>query len=60
LFLGAEEIDRHHGERTLDRGKRAQSAVAAFQFLHDETGRDATESGAAVALDARTKGIEPR
>ena len=45
LFVGTEEMDRHHGERALHGGESAQAAVAAFEFLHDESGGDAPEPG---------------
>jgi hypothetical protein len=58
LFFGAEEVDRHHGERSLDGGEGAQSAVPAFEFLHDQARRDASQSAATIAFDAWTKSAE--
>ena len=58
LFFRAEQIDRHHGERALHGGERAQSAVATFELLHHQPGGDAPEPGTAVAFDARSEDTE--
>src|SRR5205814_10397613 len=60
LFFRAEQIDRHHGERTLDGSEGPQSAVAAFELLHHQTRGDAPESGTAVTFDTRAENTELR
>ena len=50
LFLGAKGIDRVHHERTLHRRERADPAVAALEFLHDQPVGHVVQAGTAVFL----------
>jgi hypothetical protein len=49
-----------HAERALHGHERPESAVAAFELLHDEAVGDVVETGAAVALEVRAEHAELR
>ena len=54
MLLGtAERMNRIDGERSLDRGERAQARVGPFQFQHDEAVGRLAQPGAAVFFQVR-------
>ena len=50
LLFRAEFMDGEHDESALHAGEAAKSAVAALEFLHDETVSDVVHVRAAVFL----------
>jgi hypothetical protein len=49
--VGAEQVDRTHGQAGLHADERVDAAVAAGQFQRDHAPGEPGQSGAAVALD---------
>ncbi len=52
LLVAAEGVDGIHGQRRVHADERADAAVAALQFLHDQSVFDIRHPGAAVAFEA--------
>ena len=52
LLVAAKSVDGIHGQRRVHADERANAAVAALQFLHDQSVFDIRHPGAAVAFEA--------
>ena len=52
LLVAAKRVDGIHGQRRVHADERANAAVAALQFLHDQSVFDIRHPGAAVAFEA--------